>query len=104
MGKKVENSGSKITSNYGTKSENVIKISDINLSVFDKNLANDKIVIAKDIDNSFYVTIKSYVDSGLLDPFKCYRKNQFTIKSIENEDKSLNFSIKYQEINPGITI
>lgn len=94
----------KVTFNYGTKMKDVLKISDVNISVFDESFLNDKIVVAKDVDESLYVTVKSYVDSGLLDPFKCYRKNQFLIEQQEIKDDGPTFHIKYNGIEPGIVI
>jgi len=99
-----DKNATKVTFNYGTHMKDVVKISDVNISVFDDSFLNDKIVVAKDIDESLYVTVKSYVDSGLLDPFKCYRKNQFTIKEQEPVDNGPTFYIKYKGIEPGVTI
>lgn len=99
--KSIDNNEKNITINYGTDMKNVVKISDINISVFDESLGNDKVVIAKENDN-FYVTVKSYVDSGLLDPYKCYKKDFFEVKPIENVDDGPKFSIKFKNIDPGI--
>ena len=94
----------KVFFNYGTHTADVIKFSDVSLSVLDETLENGKIVIAKDTDDTFYVTVKSYVDSGLLDPYKCYRKNLFVINQIENADNGPMFEIKFKGLEPGLVI
>ena len=102
MKAKVEKQGgSNVTLNYGTHMENVVKITETNISVFDENFENDKIVIAKENDESLYVTIKSNIDSKLLDPYKCYRKNIFTVKPAEEEQM---FTVKYKETGKFITV
>ena len=61
-------------------------------------------VIAKDdkLENSFYVTVKSNVNNGLLDPFKCndYKRHLFTVNKMENDQ----YNVKYLVNNICVTI
>lgn len=60
---------------YGTSKDSVVAQLD-NLTVKDVFGVDmkDPIVIAKDKDGSLYPTAKSIVGSGLLDPYKMYRR------------------------------
>lgn len=103
MGKKKQskatnnNNQKALTTNYGTHSDAILKIANININVIcDDLFGNSPIVIAKDGDIK-YVTSKRNVDTGLLDPYKTYCKDKFTI--IENVDKSNESEVSYTIIN-----
>lgn len=104
QGKATTNSNQKvITSNYGTHSDAIVKVGDANINVITEDLfGNSPIVIAKD-GEVMYVTSKRHVDSGLLDPYKTYSKNKFTI--VENaNDGDVTYTITNNVTNQTITI
>ena len=103
---KTEQKNSKsVNINYATKEDSIVKVSNVNISVLDSSLSGGNIVIAKDVDDSFYVTVSSFAGSNLLDPFKCYRKSYFQVTPLlETDNNSPTFSIKYNGIEPGVII
>lgn len=111
MGKKKQtnnatNNNQKVfTANYGTHSDAVVKISDVNINVITEDLfGNSPIVIAKDGDVK-YVTSKRHIDSGLLDPYKTYSKNKFTIvENVVEGEENVTYTITNNVTNQTITI
>jgi hypothetical protein len=112
MGKKKPNTSNASTNNnqklsftnYGTHMSEVIKVGDVNINQICEDLfGNSPIVIAKD-NNSMYVTSKRHVDSGLLDPYKTYKKNHFTIVENVVEGSDPTYTITNIKNNVSITI
>ena len=81
---KEQHSTEKPFENLGTHKEDVIaELNDVRMNqVFPDCGFNDKAVVAKD-NNGLYLTGKSYVNSGLLDPYKVYRRIEVTEKDGE---------------------
>ena len=72
---------------YGTKPEDVVNISDISITVFDR--FKDKmgnIAIAKNEDGSKYVTTTHAIGGLYLDPYKAYCQNIITITNEQGDD------------------
>ena len=110
MGKKKQtnnatNNQKVFTANYGTHSDAVVKISDVNINVIAEDLfGNSPIVIAKDGDVK-YVTSKRHIDSGLLDPYKTYSKNKFTIvENVVEGEENITYTITNNVTNQTVTI
>lgn len=68
-------------SHSGTHTDFVKKESNIKFSEINSNpLTNDYIVVAED-QNGLYVTGKSYINSGILDPYRMYHRHEYIVNA-----------------------
>lgn len=101
---KVDNSTKVLTTNYGTHSDAILKVGEVNINVItDDIFGSFPIVVAKDGDEK-YVTSMRHIDSGLLDPYKTYSKNKFTIVENVVNENDISYTITNNETNQSITI
>lgn len=72
---KEQHSTEQPTENLGTRKEDIVaELKDVYMyQLFPEYGSNEQAVVAKD-KNGMYITGKSWVGSGLLDPYKMYRR------------------------------
>jgi hypothetical protein len=110
MGKKKPNKGTApasqkaVTANYGTHSIDVLKVGEVNINqICEDAFGNHPVVIAKD-GEEMYITSNRHVDTGLLDPYKTYFKDNFEIVKNEVEGEDPTYTITNMKNNVTITI
>lgn len=67
-----------------TRSELVLKVTDLRLSQIFPEAMNDTAVICED-QKGLYITGKSYVDANMLDPYRNYKRGSITINKSDTE-------------------
>ena len=82
--KKEMHNASTVFESMGTDSTMVKKVTDTCITTLMSDRLRDKIVIAED-KNGLYLTVKSIIDTHLLDGYRMYQRENITVTAGEND-------------------